>query len=1210
MMKAPVRSLSILPVSRLMGLSKFPVLGLAIVFNLLLVTGTVAQGRLVLNGGTINLNQGAYLVLDNSASNAITRSSGYIISEGENNRIKWNIGTTTGTYTIPWGYSSSYIPLTFTKAAGSGGGYFLFSTYHTGSNNISQLPTGVSHINGASGSDNSLFVSDRFWQINAQGYTAKPALSNVVFTYLDSENNSPNTISEGLLRAKRYNSTLSSWSDCLPSSTVNSASNTLTIASIEDYNLHAWWMLGTLSTNRYWVAPSNSNSNTSINWAETAGGAGNAGVPTIGDVIIFDGTSDFNCVLDSDLSASSIIVSPGFSGIITQGSNAIAVAGNATFSGGTFVGGPADLTVGGNVTVSGTSFTAPSAILDIKGNFALTSGTFTHNNGTVKFSGTGGMQTITSSSALTFNNITATNTSASPGVSVQSNENMKGVLTLGSNVNFDADGSSNTAILKLLSTGDNPTQDAAVGILPSGAQVSGKVTVQRFMSKEGFNSNKVYRYISSPIQNATVADLQQEIPITGTFTGRSTCSGCVATSPSLYSYSEPIVTDSDLNGVANLHDGFVDFPDVSNIEVFQIGRGYALYVRGNLLPSTSWDLRGPINMANGTPINFPITYTSSGSIENDGWNLVGNPFPSTIDWNSSNGWTKVNLETTIYIGDNSSATGHQFATWNGVIGTNGGSQYVATGQAFWVKANGNGSPALIADESVKAAGTQTTFLRQEKPTNLIRIIASKGTSRDETVIHFREDATVAFDGHADARKMANTSLNIASKIEGGNLLAINSLPFLNCNTAVELSLSEVTPGSYKLAFSEYESLPNDISITLKDQYLDSTINVKNGSYSFSVTSAPASYGASRFKLEFHSVPINSELVAAAADVCDGNDAIISIKSSQPGVSYTAVIDNREIPSSTEAGVTTITIPKSQLSTGENSIQIRSSSAYCNNVVINTVQVTSHELLTPVVQPGATCGTGSLVLTASGELEDGLYNWYEEITSVLPIEGQHMNTFSTPIIKKSKTYYVAAINSLGCEGERIPVTATIINIDAVSITPTAFTLSSSYETGNQWYLNGEKIEGLTTQTIEPSQSGLYKIEVHANGCLTVSEIDFTVTRKPIIPVQPDTVETEQGNSIENVEKPITNSPEITGVDAIVISPNPIRETATIEIPRNFQDISKISVMNGVGQLVGYVLLDENSKMKTGTIHLDGQPSGIYIIRIVTNAGVFERKVIKL
>src|SRR5689334_22778776 len=75
-----------------------------------------AQTRLVLEGGLITISQGTYLVIDNPAANAITRNSGYIISENENSRVWWNIGTTTGTYTVPWGYSTTdYIPLSFTK---------------------------------------------------------------------------------------------------------------------------------------------------------------------------------------------------------------------------------------------------------------------------------------------------------------------------------------------------------------------------------------------------------------------------------------------------------------------------------------------------------------------------------------------------------------------------------------------------------------------------------------------------------------------------------------------------------------------------------------------------------------------------------------------------------------------------------------------------------------------------------------------------------------------------------------------------------------------------------------------------------------------------------------------------------------------------------------------------------------------------------------
>jgi hypothetical protein len=1071
----------------------------------------------------------------------------------------------------------------------------------------------VANIKGANGYDNSAFVSDRFWQINAQGYSVKPSLNNLKFMYRDVENESPNTISENLLIAKRYNISEGSWIDNICSSSINTAANTLTVSTVDDSNLHAWWMLGTSNTNRYWVAPSSSTVNVSTNWSETSGGTGNAGVPVTGDAIFFDGSSNGNCILDSDLLVSSLTITPEFTGAITQGSNMISVDRKAVFSGGTFVGGNADIIVGEDFTVSGTSFTAPVSTLEIKGNFTVTSGSFSHNNGTVLFSGTNGLtQSITSNSAITFNNISVTNASVSPGVSIQSHQNLKGVLTLANNVNFDADGSSNTAVFKLLSTGDAPTKDAAIAALPIGAQVTGKVTVQRFMTKEGANNGRIYRYISSPIQYATVADLQQEIPVTGTFTGRSSCSGCTASSQSLFAYNEAIITDTDGNGSANLHDGYIDFPDISNTETFQSGRGYALYVRSNILSSTSWDLRGQINNANETPLSFPVTYTSSGSLADDGWNLVGNPFPSTIDWNADNGWTKTNLESSVYITDNGSAASLRFVTWNGVVGTNGGSRYIPIGQGFWVKANGNGVPVLQANENVKAAGTQTTFFREAQLTNLLRITVGQGALRDETIIHFRDDATDAFDHHADAHKLPNSILNISSVLEDGKFVSINSISPFNCNTVIPLSIDNANPGNYTLSFTELESFPEDINIYLTDTFLDRTFNVRNENYSFSITSAAASYGASRFKIEFNSIILNTELNLTTAAICDGDEAIVVIENSQTGVSYAAIFANNIIPAKhNDDGVTTITIPKGKLESRETEILIRATSAHCNTVVEKNVLINVEPIITPVTTSTINCGEGSLTLKAFGA-PDGSYHWYEEQTSEYAIESQHAGIFQTPILKKSKTYYVSAVNALGCESQRIPVNATITYLDPVAIAHTNRLLISSYSDGNQWYLNGEKLEGATQQSIQPAESGIYKTVVTSNSCVTIAETTFTITPKVISPGPIEQNETEEGET-ESHEEP--QEPLITEIEKgifeeiIRISPNPVRETALLEVSNNLQPITQVRVINSIGQIVSYVTLSQTNEKKTGVIQMGEYPSGIYIIQIFYNKGVHERKIIK-
>jgi len=819
------------------------------IFSLFLFLASIqigwSQTRLVLNGAKINIANGATLVIENPAINAITRIDGYIISEGENNLLKWMIGTTTGTYTVPWGKgTSNYIPLSFTKTAGSGSGFFLFSGYTTPSLNSSQLPTAVSNFTGASGADKSFFATDRFWQINAQSYTTKPTLSNLSFTYLDTEFASPNiTATESSLTAQRWNPLLSSWVDYAPSSTVNTTTNTVTVASVGVTNFYPWWVVNYID-DRHWVAATSSTGGLVSDWSYTTGGLSGAALPTTLDAVLFEDTNSSSITLGAPMLMSSLSVSDGYTGVITQGANIISTTGAATFSGGTFTGGSADITVGGAFSLLGTTFTSTTTLLDLKNNFIFNSGTFNHNNGTVRFSGTV-TQDVSGAEVTDFKNIAATNTTVNPGVRIQSDQNLNGILTLSSNAVVDADGGSNTSVLKLISLGDDPTQDAAIGILPTGAQITGNLTVQRFMTKEGRDNNRIYRYISSPVQNASVADIQNEIPVTGPFTGSSSCSGCT-TSQSMFSYNESITT-GDLNA------GYINFPNASNTETLTPGRGYALYVRGDILSSTSWDVRGPANAGNVMAISLPVSFTSSGISNDDGWNFVGNPFPSTIDWNAASGWTKSNLDGSIYITDNGNAS-LQYATWNGTTGTNGGSRYIALGQGYWVKANGVGTPTLQADENIKAAGTQTTFLREGSVDNLLRITMKQGGLADETVIHFRNDATPAFDHQADAWKRKNGYFNLSSLAETNEQLAINSWSAFQCNTTIKLNVTDGPPGLYTFLFSNLDSFDATPDFQLKDIFLNQTFAVTNNlAYNFTITTDQRSSGSGRFQLLFNKI---------------------------------------------------------------------------------------------------------------------------------------------------------------------------------------------------------------------------------------------------------------------------------------------------------------------------------------------------------------------
>jgi hypothetical protein len=728
-------------------------------------------------------------------------------------------------------------------------------------------------------------------------------------------------------------------------------------------------------------------------------------------------------------------------------------------------------------TDNGTSLTLiGTASLDLKGDF-INNGTFNTGNGTLIFSGTN-IQSITSATTTSLYNLTVTNTSV-PGLRIQSNHDLRGVLTLGANAVIDADGSGNTSIFTLRSTADNPTQDASIAALPAGAAVVGDVTVQRFMSIEGANNGRIYRYISSPLQNATVADIQNEIPVTGLFTGASTCAGCL-TNPSILQYNENVITDANHSGAADLNDGYAGFPLTSNTETFTPGRGYGLFVRANLLSSASWDVRGIINAANVTPIPMPMTFTSSGNILNDGWNLVGNPFPSAIDWNAASGWTKTNVGAVIYMHDNGGGT-NQFATWNGVTGTNGGSRYIAMGQSFWVKASG-ATPSLQVTEAVKTAGTQTTFFRVTPPSNLLRITMRNNNERDETVIHLRDDATGDFDNNADALKMDNSGFNLSTLDDNGNSLAINSTSIAACVRTIKLKVSNAGIGTYSLNFTELESFENYSRLTLLDGFMSDSIDLRSEShYDFAVTADPESTGAGRFEVIISS-EVEQNFMLSAGDICPGTDARIQIQNSQAGVTYNSSL-GEALGVVGNGNDIVLTIPHKYMQTGTNNIEISAMVPGCDKIVAKSVDVVVNELSPEVT----TAGTS---------------------------------------------------------------------------------LISSYEEGNQWYLNDQPIAGAVGQMIEPQVDGLYYVQVTSGECVASSH-----PQQFIVTGMDDTLDWN-----------------------ITASPNPVKDRITIFVPAGFGEVVEVKISNLLGQIIATVQMRSAGDNTIGDFSVRELPSGHYIIHI--------------
>lgn len=202
-----------------------------------------SQARIVFDGANITITNGAKLVLENSSPNALTVvSSGGIISEGANNDVLWYIGTNAASYVMPFISNGNPIPLSFTTSGAAGNGTFILSTYAGPDwNNSNYLPPTVTNID-RDGADNSSHVIDRFWQIQASGYTTNPSLSNLVFAYNENEwSETGNNIIEADLAAQSWNAATAAWSS--PSGTDNPSANQVTVAAVAGPDLNNWWTL-------------------------------------------------------------------------------------------------------------------------------------------------------------------------------------------------------------------------------------------------------------------------------------------------------------------------------------------------------------------------------------------------------------------------------------------------------------------------------------------------------------------------------------------------------------------------------------------------------------------------------------------------------------------------------------------------------------------------------------------------------------------------------------------------------------------------------------------------------------------------------------------------------------------------------------------------------------------------------------------------------
>lgn len=462
------------------------------------------------------------------------------------------------------------------------------------------------------------------------------------------------------------------------------------------------------------------------------------------------------------------VIGGPFSSFVVQNGHSVSLSENLLCN---------DFTIENGGTFSGTT-----ATLNIRGNFT-NDGTFTPSSGTVHFKGNNA-QSISGTGTMDFYHIEMTN---SAGVTLDAPANLRGQLR-------PHEGTFNTNNqLTLIS---NNTGTGSIGTIESGADVIGQITLQRYVPA----GPQYYVYLANPILNQTLQDWNDDITTTG-FPGSDYPN---------YNFNNIYTYDETQPGQRNM--GWTGATGIS--QAMNPQKGYIVYMNASAatLDATGEFQKGDISV----PLDYNDHEPGSGGFNPDGWNLVSNIYPATIDWvalkQNSISWGVDNASFYSY-----DAAASNYRSYNAELNAGTGNRYIASGQSFFIQASA-ALQSLEFTESVKST-TSAAFQRDTEEASLIRFSLAKGTMHDEILLVVKDDATFGFDEMYDAVKWESpvaTAPEMALMVNDTLKTSINSIPSFNENIEIPLWIEMPAAGTYTFQITQMQNIPTGSCLTIED----------------------------------------------------------------------------------------------------------------------------------------------------------------------------------------------------------------------------------------------------------------------------------------------------------------------------------------------------------------------------------------------------------
>lgn len=574
-----------------------------------------------------------------------------------------------------------------------------------------------------------------------------------------------------------------------------------------------------------------------------------------------------------------------------------------------------NLTIGssGSLDMDDSNSGTTDGQIQLYGNWTNTVGSvaFEEGNGSVKFTGVSPqiINNVTPEGTETFYNLELNNdfdTAVSNNIIATNNilVNTGKTLIVNTNNYAEADKNfTNNGIVTIEDTG------ALYQVDDSGVD-SGNISMKRNASIKKID----YVYWSSPVSGFNVNAISPGTPsnliwkwnpiianpnggegfwVAGAGDIMAPGKGYIVRGPNSFTYSNQTFTATFNNGIPN--NGVVN----------------QTINRGSMTAATL----GTFTSLNGVPF----------TVNDDNWNLVGNPYPSAISANTflqynsitnpviegavriwTHGTLPVSTINPFYDSYAYNYTANDYITYNGTATTSGPAGfngYIGAGQGFLVLMNEGtaGSSTLTFNNSMRVKGTNDNiqFFRNTNETtsnsvqdnrhriwldlinatgNVVRTVVGyvPNASNDKDVMY---DAFTKLDGNQNFYSLINTDLVC---IQG------RSVPF-DVNDQVPLGFATPIAGEYTIAIGTVDGLfEGNQNIYLEDKNLNVIYDLKQAPYNFTTASGVFN---ERFVLRYTNVALNTDnLVLDNSIVVVSNENQIAIKSSSEKISSVIVYD--------------------------------------------------------------------------------------------------------------------------------------------------------------------------------------------------------------------------------------------------------------------------------------------------------------------------------